>query len=219
MIPILYEDDDIVSVDKPEGIAAIPERDKSKDSLLTRLSEDRHTKLFVVHRLDKEVSGVILFAKNADAHRALNEEFFGRRVQKNYLAIVHGIVGSPSGVIDKPLREFGSGRVGVDEKLGKPSRTEFQVRERFVEKTLLAVSPLTGRRHQIRAHLYSIGHSIVGDSRYGDKVEQSKCPRIMLHAHRIGIVSPSEHIVNIEAPLPPSFQSYLDTLRGVVRHA
>ncbi|NOT53777.1 MAG: RNA pseudouridine synthase, partial [Deltaproteobacteria bacterium] len=190
---------------KPEGLASIPERDTAQDNLLARLSATRPTKLYIVHRLDKEVSGVILFAKNAAAHKFLNEQFSRHTVRKTYRAVVHGVVAHESGTIDAPLRQFGSGRMGVDSKRGKESVTSFQVLQRFAAHTLVEARPVTGRRHQIRVHLYSRGHAIVGDPLYGEKELQRQFPRLMLHAQRIAVQLPSGDEVVIEAPVPESF--------------
>ena len=185
MIPILYEDDGIIAVDKPAGIASIPERDRAKETVLSLLEKQTGKKLLIVHRLDKEVGGVMLFAKTAEAHRYLNEEFFSRNVRKTYLALVLGTIKEDNGEIDRPIRQFGSGRMGVDEKRGKPSVTKYEVVERFDDRTLVRAYPVTGRRHQIRVHLYHIGHPIVGDQHYGDRNAQKNFPRLMLHAERI----------------------------------
>lgn len=120
-------------------------------------------KLYVAHRLDKEFSGAILFALKEATHKFLTQQFSEHTVDKTYIALTHGAIQSESSIIDKPLREFGSGRVGVDAERGKPSLTEFRVMERFGAYTLIKVHRRTGRRHQIRAHLYSIGHPLVGD--------------------------------------------------------
>ncbi|HYA02439.1 MAG TPA: RluA family pseudouridine synthase [Syntrophobacteria bacterium] len=212
MIPILLEDDDIIAVSKPEGLAAIPERDPRRESLLASLSAQLRRELLVVHRIDKEVSGVILFAKNASAHRWLNEQFSKRAVRKTYLALTHGAIEQPAGTIAKPLRQFGSGRVGVDTAQGKLSSTTFEVVKRFASHTLIHANPHTGRRHQIRVHLYSIGHPVVGDLRYGDKAIQSAFPRLMLHALSLELCLPSGKGLAVEAPVPESFSVVMGTI-------
>jgi RluA family pseudouridine synthase len=169
-------------------------------------------KLYVVHRLDKEVSGVIVFAKNAAAHRNLNEQFGSRTIKKIYVSLTHGIINDNRGIIKKPLRQFGSGRVGVDNQRGKLSATEFEVIKRLGAYTLISVCPVSGRRHQIRAHLYSIGHPIVGDLRYGEKKVQQKFPRLMLHAQKITLRLPSGKIVALEAPIPESFKAVIESI-------
>lgn len=216
-IPVLFEDDDVLAVDKPEGIATIPERQEGKDSLLALLSSVRPERLYVVHRLDKEASGVILFAKNADAHQHLNDQFATRLVRKTYLALVHGAFTAEKGVIKKPIRQFGSGRMAVDARRGKPCTTEFEIAERLGAHTLVRVFPLTGRRHQIRVHFYSIGHPVVGDPLYGDRTTRLGYPRLMLHAWKLEFKLPSGGDMVIEAPVPESFEEGLASARGVDR--
>ena len=212
MISILFEDEDVIAVDKPEGLAAIPPRGPQGDSLLELLGTQREERLFVVHRIDKDTSGVIVFARNAQAHRFLNQQFEARQVEKAYLALVHGVVAENAGTIEQPLRQCGSGRVAVDGKRGKPSITEFRVVERFGSHTLVEAHPRTGRRHQIRVHLYHLGHPIVGDPLYGEKARQKDFPRLMLHAQRLTAQLPSGTDLTVEAPIPESFRASLEEI-------
>lgn len=217
MTNIVYEDDDIVAVDKPEGLAAIPERRPQGGSLFETLCAERAERLYIVHRIDKETSGLIVFARNADAHRRLSRQFETRTVEKVYLALVHGVIAEDAGRIDKPLRQFGSGRVGVDPERGKPSLTEFRVLQRLPPPagyTLIEARPRTGRRHQIRVHLYSIDHPIVGDPLYGDKALQGPFPRLMLHAKTLAIHLPSGALLTLETPIPRSFMAVLSAIMG-----
>lgn len=212
-IQVLFENEDLLAVAKPEGIASIPERDRTRPCLLTLLASRTEERLYVVHRLDKEASGVIVFAKSAAAHRTLCTQFEGGEVEKAYLALTNGVVREDRGVIEKRVRQYGSGRMGVDERRGKPSRTEYLVLERLAAHTLLDARPVTGRRHQIRVHLYSIGHPIVGDRRYGDPAAAA-APRLMLHARHVALQLPSGQRLRIEAPVPESFSSLLETLNA-----
>jgi len=212
MVEILFENDDLIAVNKPEGIATIPERTKDSHSLIDMLRSGAGTRLYVVHRLDKEVSGILLVAKNAGTHRFLNEAFGERRVGKSYRALVHGRLTAPEGIVDRPIRQFGSGRMGVDDARGKPSATAFTVLERFAGYTELHAFPRTGRRHQIRVHLYSIGHPIVGDRRYGASVAPAGTPRLMLHAETISLELPSGQELTIRSPLPESYREALRAL-------
>lgn len=204
-IPLLYEDDDILAVDKPEGLAAIPERHGQGGSLFELLCAERREKLYVVHRIDKETSGLILFARNPAAHRRINQQFETRAVDKTYLALVQGVIAADA-VIDLPLRQFGSGRVAVDPERGKPSTTEFRVVERFRSHTLVEARPRTGRRHQIRVHLYHLGHPIAGDPLYGEQASRQGFGRLMLHAWRISLTLPSDRTLMLEAPIAESFR-------------
>jgi tRNA pseudouridine32 synthase/23S rRNA pseudouridine746 synthase len=208
---VLFENADYLAVDKPEGVVSVAEA--GKGGLPELLQDVFPGKLFPVHRLDRGASGVIVFAKNADAHRHLNGEFDRRAVRKTYVALVHGFLKASHGLIKAPIREFGSGRMGVDPRRGKPSETEFKVAARLKEFTLLRVHPATGRRHQIRVHLYHIGHPIVGDLKYGDRTLQDRYPRLMLHALEIEFALPSGDRVTVAAPVPASFEAVLDGLK------
>jgi tRNA pseudouridine32 synthase / 23S rRNA pseudouridine746 synthase len=213
-IPVLFENNDIIAVDKPEKLASIPERNPEKISLLKILSDTLQRNFFVVHRLDKQVSGVIVFAKNAETHRHLNLLFEQRKVHKTYMALVHGTIERDGGLIETPLRRFGSGRMGEDRERGKPCRTEFSVLERMPGYTMVRVDPLTGRKHQIRAHFFGIGHPIVGDILYGDKALQKTFPRLMLHALSIRLLlAPVGQEVSVTSELPISFSELLRSIR------
>jgi RluA family pseudouridine synthase len=209
---IIYEDKNLIAADKPEGIASISENDTSIETLHSILEKKFNQKLLIVHRLDKEVSGIILFARNSNTHKLLNKQFADRTVKKFYIALVHGNVVKDAGVINKPIREFGSGRMGIDEKNGKPSKTEYKVLERFENYTLLELNPSTGRRHQLRVHLYFIGHPIVGDMRYGDKSIQQNYPRLMLHAKSVELEFQKGKRLNFNSEIPESFNTALKNL-------
>jgi len=214
MFPILYEDLDILAVDKPAGLATLPERRVEQQSLLHDLTKQYPYKIYVVHRLDKEVSGVILFAKNPAAHRSLNEQFNRRLVKKTYISLVHGLLARENGEINMPIRQCGSGRMAVDWQAGKECLTAYQVQERYQNHTLLNVYPYTGRRHQIRVQLYNLGHPVVGDSRYGDKKIQINFPRLMLHAAGIEFKTMAGAQRIIESPQPDLFISILALCKG-----
>jgi RluA family pseudouridine synthase len=170
-------------------------------------------KLYVVHRLDRETSGVLVFARSREAHRFINAQFSRRLVSKTYLALVRGALAEDAGEITEPLREFGSGRVGVDRRRGKGSLTRYAVVERLGGFTLVRAHPLTGRRHQLRAHFYNLGHPIAGDPRYGNPAEQAAFPRLMLHATSIRLETAPAKDVTIEAGLPASFRQAVEALR------
>ena len=205
MINILYQDDDCVAVMKPVGVAAVPERVGDDACLSSLLERQLGRRVFPVHRLDKEVSGVILYACTAEAHRFLNTAFERRDVHKTYLAVTHGRVEADRGLVVRPIREFGSGRMGVDDVKGKPSETRYEVLKRNDLFSLVRVFPLTGRRHQIRVHLYSIGHPIAGDVRYGDPEIRQGHPRLMLTAVGIALHLPSGDRLDLHDLLPPDF--------------
>lgn len=216
---ILLEDESIVLIDKPVGIPTIPERLDAQGACIKKTLEDTlGQKLLVVHRLDKEVSGLLIFAKTNEAHRFLNLEFEHRRVSKTYLALLWGYMEQSSGLIDKPIRQYGSGRMGIDEDQGKPSQTEYQVVERWKDLTLVEASPRTGRRHQLRVHFYSQGHPIVGDRRYNLPKWTESVPRLMLHAWKLKIRHPSGKYIEVECPAPPAFEDVLTSFRQKAYH-
>lgn len=209
MIQILHHDADCVAVMKPAGVAAIPEKRDDQSCLAALLSAQLGTPVMPVHRLDKEVSGVMLYALHPEAHRFLNTAFEKRDVHKTYQALVHGVMVEDQGVITRPIREFGSGRMAVDDLTGKPSETRYSVLKRSDRFTLVELSPQTGRRHQLRVHLYSIGHPIVGDTRYGDKSLQAGFPRLMLTSTGIDLILHSGKRLTLANIIPPDFAACL----------
>lgn len=183
---IVFEDQLLIALDKPAGQPTIPGRGNVGEPLSEELARRLGAKVYVVHRLDRDASGLVVFAKNAKAHAELCRLFEARRVRKSYLAAVRGKVERP-GEIAARLREFGSGRVGVDEKAGKHCLTRYKPREALRGATLLEVDLVTGRKHQIRAHLFSIGHPILGDRLYGEPRPVGGAPRLLLHAWKLAV--------------------------------
>ncbi len=194
---------------KPEGLATVPERDAPHDCLRALLERQLGARLLTVHRLDKAVSGVVVLARSAAAHRELSGQFERREARKTYLALVHGVLREDEGGSDAPLREFGSGRTAVD-PAGRACRTRWRVLRRLPASTLLEVVPHTGRRHQIRAHLFAAGHPLVGDPLYGDRAQAADWPRLMLHAARLELRHPAAGApLSLQAPTPESFEAVL----------
>jgi RluA family pseudouridine synthase len=208
-IPVLYEDDAVVAVDKPVGLASIPERHRHTENLFTQVQRQVGHPLWVVHRLDKDVSGVLLFAKHARAHHHLNAQFEHRQVNKRYVAMVHGRPSPASGLIDAPIRAYGSGRMGVDVRLGKSSQTRYDVLDAHTPYSLVQAQPATGRRHQLRVHFYHLGHPIVGDPRYGDPRLQAPFERLLLHAQSIAWTALDGAPVSVTSVPGPTFLSVL----------
>ena len=209
MLTLLHDDTALVAVAKPEGLATVPERNAPAECVRAQLEAQLGARVLAVHRLDKPVSGVVVFARSPESHRALSGQFERHETRKTYLALVHGFVADDEGGSDAPLREFGSGRTAVD-PAGRPCRTRWRVLLRLPSATLLAVQPHTGRRHQIRAHLYAAGHPVAGDLLYGERAEQQRWPRLMLHAARLELVHPTDgRPLQLDAPTPESFEAVM----------
>lgn len=222
-VPLLLETAGVLAVDKPAGVAVIPGRDgPSGESLHERLQGARGERLWVVHRLDRDTSGVIVFARTASAHRALSMAFEAGRVEKRYLALCEGRLGEPRAV-DVALVPARRGRMrpAAAGEEGKPARTELSVIEAFGEvASLVEARPLTGRTHQIRVHLRSAGHPLLVDHQYGSKVPFPPPPaepvlaRTPLHASRLGWAGvPGVADASVEAPLPGDIAAAITLLR------
>jgi RluA family pseudouridine synthase len=208
-LTILHEDESIVAVSKPSGRATAPGGGiQGGESLQEEVAAHIGAKAFLVHRLDRGTSGVIVFAKDAETHRRLSMAFEGREVGKIYLALVQGHMDAMAGEISDPLRTFGSGRVGIAPS-GQEAVTSYAVKERLPANDLLEVMPVTGRRHQIRVHLYAVGHPIVGDTRYGDDRPVGGAPRLMLHASELTLADGLE----LRAEPPLDFVEFLEANR------
>lgn len=210
---VVHEDERLIVVSKQAGQSTAPGGGiEAGASLQEQVAGHIGGRAFIVHRLDRDTSGVIAFARDAAEHRRLSLLFENRQVAKTYLALVQGHTEATSGEIAKPLRAFGSGRVGVDAG-GKEAVTRYLVRERLPEVDLLEVRPETGRRHQIRVHLYAIGHPILGDTRYGDPRPVGEVRRLMLHALELTLPRPDETALVLRAEPPEDFAQVLGAHR------
>ena len=224
-VETIYQDEDCVVVNKPSGLLTMPGRGaaSAEKNLRHMLAASLSAPVFVVHRLDRDASGLILFARNENAHRYFSQLFAtdterpdfrsgdGKDVKKIYLAAVEGLVGENRGEVNKPIRAYGSGRMGVGFD-GKPSLTRYTVLERYKRATLLEVNLITGRRHQIRAHMYYIKHPVIGDRLYGDQARQSGYPRLMLHAYSLDFRDMAGRRRTFQADPPEDFLCVLPFL-------
>lgn len=215
-VEVLYEDAALIAVNKPAGLTVHAGAGQHEGTLVNRLVHHfgilselgGEMRPGIVHRLDKDTSGVLLVARADAAHRALAAQFAGRTVEKTYLTLVHGNVRADSGRITKPIARDPARRTRMTARLesGREALTNFRVRKRFEKFTFLEVQIGTGRTHQIRVHLASIGHPVAGDRVYGAPPAQ----RLFLHAWRIGFVSPATgQKVTVEAPLPAALQDWV----------
>lgn len=221
-VKILYEDKDIIVVDKPAGVLSVPQEGSAKPCLEDQVRAYLRRKyktashLKPVHRLDADTSGAIVYAKSKIGER-LEEMFRRHNIERKYLAVVCGTVGPEEGKIDAPLEkgEFGGGRKArtAGGACGKDAVTEYRVKERYANATLLEIRVLTGRTHQIRVHLAIIGHPIVGDGLYGGRADFS---RQALHASVLGFKHPaSGKKMRFESHTPKDMKDLIDELRGI----
>lgn len=223
-LDVLYEDEAVIAVNKPAGMVVHAGAGVHAGTLVNALlhrfrrlsGEGGELRPGIVHRLDRYTSGVILVARTDVAHRDLAAQFAARKVEKIYIALVHGQVKAERGRIESPIARDPVHRTRMTARLkrGRTALTEYKVLRRFERFTLLEVRIGTGRTHQIRVHLASLHHPVVGDKLYG--APPSELGRYFLHAQRIAFTSPaSGERVTMVAPLPAELQSYLDALPSV----
>ncbi len=196
----LYEDDYLLAIDKPVGLVC-------EDKELQKYLPEYKGRITLVHRLDKETSGVLLLAKTPEAKERMKKLFAERQIEKRYIALVHGLMLKEEGVIDSKLvikkRIQGQTIYGVSLGAGEAASTLWKCLQKGVSTSLLECQPITGRTHQIRVHMSSIGHPIVGDILYGNRSNEKGVQRCLLHAHTVRFLNPySKEELLIEAPLP-----------------
>ena len=193
-LSIIYSDDDIIVVDKLSGLLSVPGRGEHKQDCLLSRVQINYDNALIVHRLDMETSGVMVLARNKKTHRNLSQQFEKRQVKKKYLAVVDGRIENIEGKIELPIICDWPNRPRqiVDHVQGKPSVTRYKVLKHDAVKgiTKVELEPETGRSHQLRVHLQSLGHPIIGDRLYANRIQQSKASRLLLHATSLSFTHP-----------------------------
>jgi len=204
-LDILYIDEDVLVVNKPSGLLTVPGKElKHHDSLELRVKIE-YPNSFLIHRLDMDTSGVIIFALSKSTQRSLNLQFEKRIVKKLYEARVFGNITEDNGFIDLPLIVDWPNRPlqKIDAKEGKSALTHWQVLDREGDVTRVALMPETGRTHQLRVHMMSLGHTILGDRFYGNVAEIILANELQLHAKDLMIIHPKNgKKITFKAPLP-----------------
>jgi 23S rRNA pseudouridine955/2504/2580 synthase/23S rRNA pseudouridine1911/1915/1917 synthase len=232
-LDIIFENENFVAVNKPAGLLTIPDR---HDELLTSLYkslQQQYDKIFIVHRLDRETSGIILFAKDEATHKYLSQLFEQRNVEKYYLAIIQGALQNKKGIIEEPIMEHPvkKGMMIVHAK-GKPSVTEYEVQEEYGIFSLVKFQIHTGRTHQIRAHMKHLGHPIACDDVYGDakpillssfkkkfklsqhdEEERPMLNRLALHSYELKFKDSTGNAFDLKAELPKDMRALLQQLK------
>ncbi|MFN3313043.1 MAG: pseudouridine synthase [Hyphomonas sp.] len=204
-VSFIYTDDHLILIDKPSGLLSVPGRGPEKqDCAITRV-QAAFPDALTVHRLDMGTSGLLLMARGKDMQRALSGLFERGAVDKEYIANVWGAPSPAFGEIDLPLITDWPQRPRqkVDYEIGKPSRTSYETLSSVDGISRLRLTPLTGRSHQLRVHLASLGHPILGDDLYADGAARALRPRLALHASKLGFIHPATGIqTSFEAPCP-----------------
>jgi len=232
---IIYQDDNLVAINKPSGWLSVPDRFDEEIPSLKRMLRAEYGEIFVIHRLDRDTSGVILFAKNAEAHRYYSGIFEDRKVEKTYLGMVHGTPPLSEATIDKPIAPHFTvkGKMMVYRK-GKNSITHYSVVEAFGIYSLVEFRIETGRTHQIRVHMQDMGHPIVCDALYGtdepillskikrnyklskhDESERPLLNRLALHSWKLDFINQAGQSLRLEAEMPKDMVAVLQQLRKV----
>lgn len=221
-LPIIYQDQDLAVVDKPKGMVVHPAHGNWDNTMVNALLFHLHDlsgingdlRPGIVHRLDKDTSGVMVVAKNDLAHRSLAEQIKVHSIKREYIALVHGVIRENLGTIDAPI-----GRSPLDRKKmavvkdGRPAISHYEVMQRFNNYCLVKVTLMTGRTHQIRVHFAYIKHPVVGDPLYGSAKKHFDLESQALHAHKLGFIHPrTGSYMEFTSPLPPYFQAILERL-------
>ena len=211
---IIFQDKFVLILNKPAGIPVLPDGWDKNAPYLVKALEEKYGKIFVIHRLDKITSGVMVFARDAESHRALNMQFENHEVEKIYHAIVEGNPKWEEKVANHPLRvNVGhKHRTAVDDRNGKPSETRFRLRKLYQAAALIEAMPKTGRTHQVRVHAKAVGYPLVGDVLYG-AAESRVIARPALHALSLTFTHPiTNERLTFTAEYPQDFDTALKLL-------
>lgn len=224
---IVYEDSDVIVIDKPQGMVVHPAPGNYTGTLVNALlyhCEDLSgingvNRPGIVHRIDKDTSGILVIAKNDNAHKFLAEQLKQHTMTRVYIALVEGNIKLDNGVVDAALARHPVERVKISVvKDGRNAITHYKVLERFKNNTLIECRLETGRTHQIRVHMAYIGHPLVGDPLYGYKKQRFNLKGQMLHARKLGFIHPSKYsYMEFESTLPDYFIRILDILRNELK--
>lgn len=217
-LKVLFEDNDMLAVDKPAGLAVhVGETGRPQPTVAAfaaaRVDDDDRERPGIVHRLDKETSGVLLIAKHPRAKQWLQKQFHDRLVDKHYEALVRGRLRQPEASIKLPVgrsRKYPTKRAVLPG--GRMAVTHYRLRRQYPGASLVDVKPETGRTHQIRVHFAHLGHPVIGDSLYG--AAEPALRRFFLHAASVSLISPAGRRVTIRSPLPAELKAYLAALEG-----
>lgn len=229
---VIFENDSFIALNKPAGLLSIPDREQSEPSLKDILIS-KYKSIFTVHRLDKDTSGIILFAKNEVAHKYFSQLFEERKIEKYYMGLVQGIPAQKKGTIDAPISEHSLQKgLMVVHRRGKPSITDYEVIEEHKAFSLVQFQLHTGRTHQIRVHCKNIGHPLACDELYGDgkpillssikrkyklsKHDEEERPmlnRLALHSYRLKFTDADGKIIDLVAELPKDIKALLQQLK------
>lgn len=223
-LSVLYEDDDVLIVDKPKGMVVHPAPGHYSGTLVNAVLYHCKGQLSgingvlrpgIVHRIDRDTTGSLVVCKNDRAHRAIAEQLKNHSLTRSYRAIVHGVVKEDEGTVSAPIGrdEKDRRRMAVNERNGKPAVTHYKVLNRFREYTYIECRLETGRTHQIRVHMTSIGHPLLGDEIYGSRRSPFHLEGQTLHAYILGFIHPVTHTyLEVKAPLPAYFEHLLQIL-------